>query len=816
MHSPTSHILIVMLLLLIAPDYLWAQEDTDDYRLYKFYKEEDDVLSWFEDDVDSIALETSLSSVHRSRSYYSLRALNFSSRGESRYSESYVFEGVDVDPTISRLLSHLGTRSSIDASHITSSSINCRTTSYHVHDTYPNVGHHRIGASLSGRSHLLSLSHSACYGLSRTDVALDDDWHLAEYVRLNTGPDLYVDGLFSNGLEAGVAMSRQWRNNSLYLSAMLPWTRRSVRVATTEEAYRLTGNHGYNPAWGFQNGKLRSSRINSTLAPTIVASWQRKLGLWTTMCLTTHIQFERGGRSALAWCNAMTPMPDNYRYMPSYFTDDDDRRLVEEEWRYGNQRYTQIDWNGLYHTNSIQSDGHAVYLVENKRTNAFNSSANVGFTTLFRGVVFYYGLRLDALSTRHFKIAEDLLGADYLLDVDYFIRDDDTYGTKYRNNLRNTNLHVAEGGRYGYDYRLTKIATMAYGVARWTMWDMDFELGANVSTAMMRRRGYFEKELFAGSRSLGASRSITLFPASIFASWHHTIGYHDLDARLMFSGSSPDTRRLYLQADYNNRQIDNPHLSKKLSGEFTYHLSLMRLSLRASAYVSYSYDDVDVLHYYDDVASEYVDAVVNDISRLSYGLEVNAEIRWSQYFSSEAAINIGRNRYAKDAVVRTYADNDNDLIAVSRSSMRGVNSSLPELAAYADISFRRAGWNAQLSCSYVGLRYVTPSFVRRTERIYTYAQSPEEQLALLSQQSLGGAVSLNLSLARSFRFSGGRWLSVRLTADNLLGANNIGSGYEQNRIRKVVISQREHVRPFANKVTLGYGRTCRINVSFGF
>lgn len=89
-------------------------------------------------------------------------------------------------------------------------------------------------------------------------------------------------------------------------------------------------------------------------------------------------------------------------------------------------------------------------------------------------------------------------------------------------------------------------------------------------------------------------------------------------------------------------------------------------------------------------------------------------------------------------------------------------------------------------------------------------------MALLSQQSLGGAVSLNLSLSRSFRFSGGRWLSVRLTADNLLGANNISSGYEQNRIRKVVISQREHVRPFANKVTLGYGRTCRINVSFGF
>ena len=111
--------------------------------------------------------------------------------------------------------------------------------------------------------------------------------------------------------------------------------------------------------------------------------------------------------------------------------------------------------------------------------------------------------------------------------------------------------------------------------------------------------------------------------------------------------------------------------------------------------------------------------------------------------------------------------------------------------------------------SHPGLRYVNPSFVRRTERIYTYAQSPEEQSALLSQQSLGGAVSLNLSLSRSFRFSGGRWLSVRLTADNLLGTNNIGSGYEQNRIRKVVISQREHVRPFAINVYSVTGKAIR-------
>jgi hypothetical protein len=243
---------------------------------------------------------------------------------------------------------------------------------------------------------------------------------------------------------------------------------------------------------------------------------------------------------------------------------------------------------------------------------------------------------------------------------------------------------------------------------------------------------------------------------------------------------------------------------------------LPRLSLSASLYATYHDHESDVLHYYDDLAEEYVDAVVSGVARLNLGVELDARLQWSQYFSSQAAVNIGYHRYAQDATVATYADDDNDLVAVSRSAIRGYNSSMPELATYVDLAFRRSGWQAVVSFSYVGLRYATPSFVRRTERIYSYASTSEEQAALLAQESLGGAVSLNISVARSFRFSGGRWLSVRLAADNLLGSENIYSGYEQHRIRRVVISQREHVRPFANKVVFGYGRTCRINISFGF
>ena len=810
--------LALLAMLLLLPQYVVAQEDVEDYRQYKFYKEEDDdVLELMARDADSLYMLRSSEATTYAQSWdYALRSLGYAPRGEVTYMNSYLFENLDISSRTSRQLSRLGLHDdyTLGISGVRGSVGGRHHHTYHGHE--PRNLRHELSANLSGRSTLMSLSHRASYHLTHGDVALDDDWQLAEYLRVNTGPDLYVDGLFSNGAEAGVSLSRRWSNNSLILSAMLPWSRRSVRQATTEEAVALTQNYGYNPAWGLQGGKMRSSRINSMLAPTLVGSWQRRLGMWTTMRLSAAMEVERRGSTALSWCDAMSAMPDNYRYMPSYYTDDDASRELAEAWRYGDVRYTQIAWDELYHTNVIQSDGHAAYFVENRRTHSLYYALNLDFTTMFRGVDLEYGVRAALNSDRCFKVVDDLLGAGYLLDIDYFVRDNATYATKYRNNLQSPGLAVVEGGRFGYDYRLSYLDVSAYGIARWRMWDMDFELGAELSTSTIRRRGYFEKELFAGNRSYGRSHAVNLFPARLSLSWNYDFSSHGLDAQLLVAGDAPNAELLFLQPQYNNRLVDNPSLARCFAMELGYGFVRNRFSLDATLYASYYANECDVLHYYDDLADEYVDAVVSDAKRLNCGVELRAKAQWSQYFSSKALLNVGRHRYVGSAMVATYADNDNDLIAISRSAIGGCNTAQPELALYADVAYRRMGWQAIVSFNYVDLRYAAPSFVRRTERVYTYAHSPEEQEALLGQHSLGAATSLNISLSKRFKLADNKSIRVSLSLDNLLGAKNIASGYEQHRIREVQIAQREHVRPFANKLMYGYGRTCSLRVSFGF
>ena len=809
--------LALVVLLALAPHIVVAQEDVEDYRYYKFYKEEqENVLELLALSADSLSALGNNISRHIINWDYQLRTLGYAPRGVAKYESVYTFENIAITSRTSRLLSRLGISEEY-VMGICGVDGSVGGSKHHiVHSHAPRRLKPEISASFLGRGSLLSLSYRASHSLTKSDVVLDDDWQLSQYINLYTGPDLYVDGLFSNGAEVGVSLGRRFKNNSLFLSAMLPWSRRSVRQATTEEAVMLTQNYGYNPAWGLQSGKARSSRINSTLAPTLVGSWQRRLGMWTTMRLSAAMEVERRGRTALSWCDAMSAVPDNYRYLPSYYTDDDASRELTEAWRYNDVRYTQIAWDELYHTNLIQSDGHAAYFVENRRTNSQHYALNLDFTTLFRGVDIEYGLRAVLRSDRYFKVVEDLLGARHLLDIDYFVRDDATYATKYRNNLQTTKLEASEGDHFGYDYRLSQFAVSGYGVARWQKWDMDFELGVDLSTTTINRRGYFEKELFAANRSFGRSRAVMLFPARLNFAWYYNFGRHAFDAQLLISGSSPEAELLFLQPQYNNRLMDSPTLSRCYAMEVGYSFVSQRLSLDATLYLSHYTNECDVLYYYDDLADEYVDAQVSDIKRLNCGVELRAKAQWSQYLSSKAMINLGRHRYVGSATVVTYADNDNDLVAISRSAIGGCNTAQPELALYADIAYRRMGWQALVSFNYVGLRSVAPSFVRRTERIYTYAPSPEEQDALLLQQRLPAATSLNISLSKRFQLADDTYIRLSLSLDNLLGTHNITSGYEQHRISEVLIAQRKHVRPFANKVVFGYGRTCRVNVSFGF
>ena len=339
-------------------------------------------------------------------------------------------------------------------------------------------------------------------------------WDVAAAVEARTGRDMHVEGVFSNALTAGFRAARHLgEGHTLGFLLIVPPLVRGTRLSSVEEAFRLTGDNLYNPAWGFQDGKVRNSRVRREFVPLAAATYCVRLSPATWLDMAAGAEYGVRKYSALGWYDARTPMPDNYRYLPGYTGD----RETELAWRSNDARYTQVCWDELIARNRM-AGGHAVYTLEDRAERI----RNLGFDALFttapdERLTLRYGFSYRHVRTRSYKQMRDLLGADHITDIDQYLVDDDTYGNLLQNDLRHPGRTVREGDRFGYDYALsTREATVRLS-AEYRSDRLRADVALALGDAVVLRRGYYEKELFPGTQSLGRSRRMGFTPYTVKA-----------------------------------------------------------------------------------------------------------------------------------------------------------------------------------------------------------------------------------------------------------------------------------------------------------
>ena len=267
-------------------------------------------------------------------------------------------------------------------------------------------------------------------------------WDVAAAVEARTGRDMHVEGVFTNALTAGFRAARHFgEGHTLAFLLIVPPSVRGTRLSSVEEAFRLTGDNLYNPAWGFQDGKVRNSRVRRELVPLAAATYCVRLSPATWLDMAAGAEYGVRKYSALGWYDARTPMPDNYRYLPGYTGD----RETELAWRSNDARYTQVCCDELIARNRM-AGGHAVYTLEDRAERI----RNLGFDALFttapdERLTLRYGFSYRHARTRSYKQMRDLLGADHITDIDQYLVDDDTYGNLLQNDLRHPGRTVREG-----------------------------------------------------------------------------------------------------------------------------------------------------------------------------------------------------------------------------------------------------------------------------------------------------------------------------------------------------------------------------------
>ena len=382
---------------------------------------------------------------------------------------------------------------------------------------------------------------------------MENGWAFAAQVAWRYTPYIDIKGQIGEGISYSsvgyfLTAEKQWsKDMRLSLITFGAPTRRGQSAALTQETYDLTnqynktswGHNNYNPYWGYQDGKVRNSRIVHSYDPTAIASFDWKINEENHLKVAAGYHYSFYSNSALTFYNAPDPRPDYYRNLPSalfdgqidkegYFIDKDFNgkelgkggyinntfvgasvdpntyMALTDLWTNRDDKATQIDWDALYaanYANNVNNpDGSARYMVERRHNDIQEAVANANYrNTSVEHLTTTVGLELKASQGIHYKSVDDLLGGNQWVDVDPFAERDikelatnigltqtDIENVK-QNDLRNPNAKITEKGKFGYDYRINMMNAKLWAQNEWSWNTVDLYYALQLSYSAMQR-----------------------------------------------------------------------------------------------------------------------------------------------------------------------------------------------------------------------------------------------------------------------------------------------------------------------------------------
>ena len=302
----------------------------------------------------------------------------------------------------------------------------------------------------------------------------------------------YVDnkGIIGEGIKYYslgyfVSAEKAWSNgNRLRFLTFGAPTERGQNAAVTQEVYDLTGSINYNPYWGYQDGKVRNSRIVKSFDPTFIAAFDLKIDEHQKMKFALGYHYSMYSNSAINFYNAPDPRPDYYRNLPSFYWDGqianpnnetsagqlfdengahypwglfigedmngkslgtgviaDDGYLIGPSidpaqynnlvnlWKNRDNTTTQINWDNLYAANYANNandpNAPARYFVERRHNDIQEAMATINYqNTKHDHLKMTAALEAKVSQGIHYKTMDDLLGANQWIDIDAFAERD--------------------------------------------------------------------------------------------------------------------------------------------------------------------------------------------------------------------------------------------------------------------------------------------------------------------------------------------------------------------------------------------------------
>ncbi len=616
-----------------------------------------------------------------------------------------------------------------------------------------------------------------------------------------------MDGTFYNSGGLFASIEKKFNeNNSLTLTFFGGPTQRATGRPTVQEAYDLAGTNLYNPDWGYQNGKKRSSRITETFDPTAILNWIFKKN---NTILNTSAAFRSVyyNRTALNYYNATDPNPSYYKYLPSYFLSRDDEAAAElytELWR-NDEAFRQIKWDDLYqvnYLNNIQNETlpenekkGSSYIMENRinhqlvgmLSSYINTRLN-DFMSLQAGVSFNY------TKSSNYKTIRDLMGGEFWLDIDPFSnREISIRPQNLQNDLDNPNRHVTKGDRFGYDYDIHALRAEAWlqNVINLPKWDINY--GMQFSYTQYQRDGKMRNGR-APHNSLGKSEMMRFDNVALKAGALYKLdGRNQFAAHLEYGTRAPLFDQVFISPRIGNAIVSGVENERDFSGDLSYIWNYRRFRGSLTGFYTNTDNAIERNGFYDDEYQTYTNYILTGVKRVYKGVELGMAYRITPSITATFAGMYSRYQYKNNPKgTRSF---ENGMYADTTQTVYLKNyyvGSTPQYAANIGIDYAAPkNWFFNVNYTWQGDAYVNlaPRYHEALPNLWQdFGGSVEELEAkvreLSTQDKIRNAYSLNASIGKLIYINRKVSLNINLNLNNITNNRNIVTyAYQQGRLR---------------------------------
>jgi len=701
----------------------------------------------------------------------------------------------------------------------------------------------RAGTKISYATSNKSYNHRIM--VTHASGLLKSDWAFTLSASKRVAEEGYFDGTFydANSFFAS-AEKKLNKNSSIILATIVSPNKRGKSSANTQEIFDLKGIR-YNSYWGFQNGKIRNSRIKDVNEPIVLLSHYWNLHSKSTLQTSIGYQFGKVSNSRIDYngskldgsinniptivrLGGSNPDPSYYQKLPSYGLKQNYPNVYQMEQDF--VKNGQLDWKELYASNQNPfNNSKATYVIyEDRNDDKLLILKSIYETEITNHIILNTSIELRQLQSENYAKIIDLLGGKGFLDIDSFAENNE----RKQNDISHPNRTVSTGDRFKYNYNLEAKIANCFIQAQFNYNKIDAFIAGSISSTSYQRIGKYQNGKFTKTNeSLGKSKQLNFTPFGIKAGFTSKFtGRHLVNLNIVYLTKPPTLQNSFSNVRISNSAVKNLSSEKIISADLSYVFRSPIVQAKISGYFTKRKDLTEVSFYYadgiggsDSENTAFVQEVLTGIDKKHLGLEIGLEAQITSTLKLKGAANIGQYTFDNNPNLSLTSESENFQFKNRTSYLKNYKLPVGPQKAYS-IGFEYRApeyWWIGATVNFFDDVYVDINPLTRTTNFSDDGGIPFNDYnpilakKLLQQEQFNGYFTVNLVGGKTWKINK-YYIGFFASINNVLNTQYKTGGFEQGRnanYRELRDDQALEKPVFGNKYWYGRGTTYFLNLN---